>query len=261
VTSSLSLLERCLWGLSTIATILLIAKLWHERLYTKYRFFFAYLFVDFAKALILMGLNPHTALYGIVFVSLEPIAWLFYILITLELYGLVLSEHNGIATVGRRFVQVALAVAVGLAVLSTWLVDFNSQADPSWILHYTFILERTVISSVVVFLFLLVVFLVWFPVHLSRNAVAYCVGYFVYFLSKSFTLLTRNVLGAHWNRPLSTVTLGICCLCLLFWLVTLDRKGEENRVVTGFRWQPQDEARLIEQLDSINSSLVRMARK
>lgn len=261
MTSSFSLLERCLWGLSTAATILLIVKLWRERLSAKYRFFFAYLIVDAAKAVVLMALNPHHPAYGIVFVSLEPVFWLLYLLITLELYSLVLTDRNGIAVMGRRFVQVALAGAVGVAVLSTWLVDFNGPAGKSWILHYTFILDRTVVSSVVLFLFLLALFLVWFPIELSRNATAYCLGYFLYFLSKSFTLLTRNVLGESWTRPLSTATLAVCCLCLLLWLLVLNRKGEAVRVMPGGYLRPHEKDRLVGQLDSINASLLRLARK
>lgn len=261
MTSSFSLLERCLWGLSTAATIVLILRLWQEGLYRKYRYFFVYLIADAAKALILMSLNPHHLAYGIIFVAFEPVSWLLYILITLELYGLVLSTHVGIADLGRRFVQLALAAAIGIAMLSGWLVDFNGPVGKSWILHYTFILDRTVVSSVVLLLFLLAAFLVWFSVELSRNAAVYCLGYFVYFLSKSFTLLTRNVLGESWTRPLSTATLAVCCFCLVLWLLTLNRKGEELRIAPGSSFRPHQKEHLVGQLDSINASLLRLARK
>ncbi|MGH9667268.1 MAG: hypothetical protein ACRD9L_22835, partial [Bryobacteraceae bacterium] len=155
----------------------------------------------------------------------------------------------------------ALACAVGIAVLSSWLVDFNGPTGKSWILHYVFILYRTVVSSVVLFLFLLMLFLVWFPIEVSRNTTVYCLGYFIYFLSKSFTLLTRNVLGESWNRPLSTATLAVCCLCLVLWLLVLSRKGEEVRVAPGSYLRPHEEDRLAGQLDSINASLMRLARK
>jgi len=261
VTGSLSLLERCLWALSTACTVALIVRLWRERLYTVYRFLFAYLILDVLLSVVLSQLSPKTYAYGLIFIVSQPVLWFLYILITLELYTLVLGSHPGIATLGRRFVQVAMAMAIGGAALSTWFIDLKTPTRSSPVLQYTFVLNRAVTTSVVIFLFVIVCFLVWFPVRLNRNVVAYCVGYFVFFLSKSFVLLTRNLLGPDWTRTLSTLMLGISCLCLIFWIAALRRKAEDASVVSGHRWRRQDEDRLIEQLDAINASLHRIARK
>lgn len=261
MTGSLSILERCLWAISTLCTIALIARLWRERLHSLYRFFFAYLICDLVLSLVLSQLSPKTFLYGLIFILSQPVFWFLYILITLELYTLVLGSLTGIATLGKRFVQFALAFAISGAALSTWLLDLKTSPRSSPILQYTFVLNRAVATSVVIFLFVIVCFLVWFPVRLNRNVVAYCAGYFVYFLSKSFVLLTHNLLGPASTRTLSTIMLGICCLCLLFWTLVLRGEAEKTSVVSGHRWRPEDEDRLLEQLETINASLLRIARK
>jgi hypothetical protein len=47
----------------------------------------------------------------------------------------------------------------------------------------------------------------------------------------------------------------------MFWLVGLNRRGEEKDIVVGHQWNPGDDQRLLEQLGAINARLLRSGRK
>jgi hypothetical protein len=50
-------------------------------------------------------------------------------------------------------------------------------------------------------------------------------------------------------------------LCYVFWIVFLNKRGEEKVMVVRRGWRAEDEARLAEQLDAVNAFLLRSMRK
>jgi hypothetical protein len=133
------------------------------------------------------------------------------------------------------------------------------KSEPT-LMGYLFSYERTVMSSLVVFLLLASAFLVYYPVPLGRNVVVYLIGYALYFSTKA-TLAFINNLGYTENRALSTLDMGVALVCLICWLFALSRRGEEKRLVVGHQWNPADEQKLRAQLDAINASLLRAGGK
>jgi hypothetical protein len=55
--------------------------------------------------------------------------------------------------------------------------------------------------------------------------------------------------------------MGVYFTSLALWLFGLNRQGETKSVVVGHQWNPSDERRLLSQLEAINASLLRSARK
>ncbi|MGE5645118.1 MAG: hypothetical protein ACM336_04940 [Acidobacteriota bacterium] len=266
--------ERFIWLLSTAGYLLLFLRLRHERLNRTYRFFAAYLLFHVVRSLGLALAAPvgrlvakdssagfAADLYGWVWVATEPILWLLYILIVLELYGLVFQKYKGIASLGRWAIFAGLGIALAISSLMLSADLSNSGAETSHILLYVAAAHRGVASSLVIFLLLITAFLSWYPVPLSRNVVVHSIAYAVYFLSATVSLLIRNVSGGSLvimtNIGLSIMTI----LCLGVWIVFLNREGEALTVKVGQHWQPDQEQHLIEQLASINSTLLRAARK
>jgi hypothetical protein len=125
---------------------------------------------------------------------------------------------------------------------------------------YLFSYERTVMSSLVVFVLLVGVFLLYYPVPLGRNVLAYLAGYSLYFLTKAALAFINNI-GYIRNRLLGSIDMGVALICLALWLALLSRKGEDKRVVVGHQWNPADEQRLRAQLEAINTSLLRAGGK
>ena len=247
-------------GISIVGYLLLAARLWRTGLFHVYHFFSVYILVEFTRTATLSLIPPRTNLYGYVWVAAEPFAWILYILVVLELYGLVLKSFVGIATLGRRVLGVAVAVALGVSVL-TLLPGLGDSPQPYPVLHYVYILERGVVSSLVILLLLITSFMVWYPVPLSRNLVTHFVLFAMYFLSKTVLLLLLQITAQQVTRAISVGLLVMVNVCLVCWITLLKRVGERQTVVVGHQWNPDREKELVANLNAINDALLRSSRK
>jgi hypothetical protein len=244
----------------------------HEGLHRVYRFFAAYLLFQALRTGVLAALPPlarlfsggpqvspfESNLYAWVWFFSEPVTLIFYVLIVLEMYTLVFREYRGIGSASRWAVLAGLAAALLLVAL-TLPVDLSGADWRYPILRYTFVVQRGVFSGLALFLVFATGFVVWFPVPLSRNTVAYTVIYGLYFLFISMNLLSRSLgANAQWqNVLLSCSTLA----CLMAWGLFLKRRGERKVVSVGHKWTPEQEERLMAQLAAINASLLRTVPK
>ncbi len=169
-------IEQILWFASIACYAILLARLVISRLHVVYRYFFIYLVIRLGRSLLLAGLDRRSSAYGWAYVTTEPIIWVLYILVVLELFTNVLRGYPGIQTLSRRLLAAALAVSA-LVALVTLIPNLGNPAEHFPILRAMYVAQRLVMSSLVVFFTILTAFLVWYPVPLSRNVVVYCAGY------------------------------------------------------------------------------------
>jgi hypothetical protein len=256
----MSQLELFLWLTSIFLTLTLVVRLWREGLHRIYLCFFVYLLASLAQSLLVLPLEPNSKPYAVLYFATQPLIWLLFILIVLELYSLVLRNHPGIATVGRWTLSVALGFSIVIS-LVTLLPDVQKATGPGAVLICYTVIERGVLSSLVVFLLVITGFLLWYPLPLSRNVILHVLVYCCYFLSSTTALFVRNITGLALTRTVSTVLIGIANACLAVWIVFLSRAGERKTVVVGHQWSTGEEDRLVQQLDSINAALLKVARK
>ena len=253
--------ENWLWFISSVATVLLLIKFWREGLHRRYKAFFAYLLVQVASAGSLSLMSRDYRPYAFTFFGFEFVRLGLYVLVTLELYRHVLEQHPGIAKLGRRFVLGALLIAVGTGVVLR-VVGVNVEpSQQQQMLQNLNMFRWALMSTSLVLLLLVMGFIVWFPVRLNRNTLYYCVGYGAFFATKTFTLLTRNLLGPDTNALLSCITMTVWTGSIFFWLFTLNRRGEELNVVARPQENPVQAERLVQQLEAMNTALLRVARK
>ena len=237
------------------ALILLCVRIWRSQLYRTYKYFSTYLLADLVQVLVLSVTPYDRPSYVYVWLATEGTIVCFYALIVLEMYTIVLRELTGLAGIARRYVFLSMSVAILVSLL---LLAFE-KSPPSPTGHFL-IFERAIVGSLVACVLLITAFLVYYPVPLSRNTIAYTAGYVVYFLAKAAALFVRNVSPA-WHHQVSTTLIVTSLTCLLFWLFALSPKGEVKRAVVGHRWHPEDEDRLISQLRAINETVSRSVRK
>jgi hypothetical protein len=256
----LTVTHRVLWVVCLISYGLLLWKLWGERLAGIYPFFSSYLAYRFVRGVVLYSLPYNTNAYGWVWMVTEPLAWVLYILVVLELYSLVLRNYKGIATLGRWTLMGALGLSIVISALTLW-ADLSNPAERFPILLYFTAIERGIVSSLAIFLLLITAFLVWYPVPLSRNVVVYSVVYSVYFLSTTMGFVVRNIAGNEATSTVHLVLMSVTVCCLVAWIVLLNRRSESATLVVGQRWRPDEGEQLVEQLTAINSALLRAARK
>jgi hypothetical protein len=247
-----------LWGVSILANAIAALRLYLLGLHRVYRFFFAYLVFAVARSLLLLPFNVRGATYGIIYLVTAPVLWLFYVLVVLELYSLVLRNYAGIHSLGRWALYGALVFSVAVSILTLIPSWVN---EPYWLLFVATTVERGVVFSLVIFLLLILLFLSRYPVMLNRNIIVHCVVYAVFFLGISMTILVRNVVGHEVMRQVNTAVMALSAACYLVWIFFLTREGETRVTMLRRNWTPVDEQRLIGQLDQINATLLRAARK
>lgn len=249
-----------LWGLSIVANGMAAWRLYQLDLHRVYRFFFAYLAFTAVRSLTLFVLpsGPTSETYAIVYLLTAPVIWLFYVTVVLELYSLVLRNYTGIHSLGRWTLYAALIFSVTVSVLA--LIP-SAGTESSHLLFWCTTVERGVVFSLVIFLLLILAFLSIYPVALCRNILVHCVVYSAFFLSISMMILIRNVVGYEVMHLLNTVVLVMNLACYGAWIFFLTREGEQRITMLRHNWMPSDEQRLIEQLNHINVTLMRAARK
>ena len=178
-----------------------------------------------------------------------------YILVTLELYSLVLRDLKGIATVARKYIQLSIAISILFSLLLLGI-----EQTPKKPLPIFFSFERPIVSSLIFFVIFITGFLSYYPIPLSRNVIYYTIGYAVYFSSKAILLLFSNM-GQYWNGVLSTIMLAVCAACLIFWVFSLTRKGEHRSKTSGPNWNQATEDRMVGKLAELNQSLLRSRKR
>ena len=201
-------LEKVLLALQGLALLGVIAKLFATGLFRTYRSFFAYLGIQLAQFSIPLFIDRNYNLYAYAYFGTEAVISIFYALNLLELYSVVFRNLRGIATVSSRYIRISVAVAIGASLL---VIRLERSANP---LDQLFTAERIVVSSLMLFVFLITLFLAYYPISLSRNVIHYSIGYAVYFTSKALALYLRNN-GREWVYFLSEASLAISTACLI----------------------------------------------
>lgn len=257
--SLLSASEALLRGLAPALHLLLFICLARAGLVEKYRAFVTYIATAGLRSAILALLPIGRTIYGWVYLLTEPILWVLYGLVVLELYSLAFKEFRGIATLGKRAVSAAFVAAVVVS-LATLAPDISSS-HPYPYVHLSTIVGRALTGSLSLFLLVMTVFIVAFPIPVSRNVIIHSIIYCAYFLSLTLAYFIHNVFGPQVvmavNVALGLITLG----ALLSWALLLKPEGETVMVKHRRQWDPEEEARLLQGLDSINAALLRVARK
>ncbi len=126
-------------------TALLSVRLYWLRLRPKYKAFFYYLIFSTLQTGFMMQLDNswRGKVYPYAYVATEPIGWVFYVLVVLELYSLVLADYQGLYTVGRWGLFIGVTMALLASSLSL-LVPSHGPPQGSRILPYYYVVERAV---------------------------------------------------------------------------------------------------------------------
>jgi len=135
----------------------------------------------------------------------------------------------------------------------------GGMPQASKVMGYYIAIERGVDFALLIFLLLILLWLTQYPVPLSRNVVIHSLAYSILFLSSTAGLFVRAVSGIQVSSSVSTFFLGIGTACILIWLVFLTPKGEEVRVSLPI-FGPEQEERILEHLEALNNTLLKVSR-
>src|SRR5690349_6494852 len=97
---------------------LTVGKLLYTGLYKQYPVFFLYFLFRIPNSIWPLFVDVKSILYLNIFKVQAVVVWIFYVLLTVELYRLVLSKYRGLQTVGRWAMYGSVVVSVTIAVLT-----------------------------------------------------------------------------------------------------------------------------------------------
>ena len=112
-----------------------------------------------------------------------------------ELYKLVLEKYKGLYTLGRWALYVSLAISVSISAISLLPQIKPTMPQRSRIMLYVLATERGIHTGLAIFIILILCFLSFFPVKLSRNVRVHALVFSIFFLSSTFVLLMRSLFG------------------------------------------------------------------
>jgi hypothetical protein len=286
--------ERILSFAVAALSALLAASLWTRglaRLYPVFTFFLAY---GALRSLIVATVKFSSTAYAYFFIITELVQMTLYVLMLLELYGLVFDKFPGIRAASRLALSVALGVSILLSAVSlapemaanekrrndNLKSSKNKQSvtpekalpksgqskpqpsgqDRRWLLDLFMISERGILLSLVLMILAMSAFLGWYPIDLPRNVIVHSMVFAAFFVSKAIIILYRNIghyqVGLEWRCAVMVV--GV--VCLLIWMGGLRKAGEMARVKVA-PWNRENERELVAQLKGINAALGRLARE
>lgn len=239
-------------------TAVLGVRLFILDLHRRYRVFFSYLIFATLRLGVFSSLPQGSGAYQKIWVLTEPLEWLFYVLVVLEIYSLVLEDYRGLSTVGRW----ALITAVLIALLASGLsLMAPSQSIQSHLMRYYYVAERAVYFSLVVFLLSILGLLLQYPIALCRNIVVHSMVFSIYFLGNTVLFLLLSMRGFAVHTEVSDAFRMITLGAVGTWLVMLNPAGELRKLTLRPRWMPGREEELASQLNHLNAALLRATRR
>jgi hypothetical protein len=236
----------------------LLWRLWSQELVAVYPFLTTFLGAEALQNVAEILIPLHSTLYGRMYMVSNPILWILAYFVILELYRLIFEDYPGIGSVGRKAVTWCMGTAIAVSVVYA-IPDLRTTTGPFPVLRIYFILERSTVLGLLLFLVLIQLFLVRYRLRLSPNRRVYATGYAFYF---GIFVAEDVILTALGVRVGDAVGLGIIAasgVVLLIGAALLSRRGEV-RVQLESGDSSSDRARLQQQLTDINRLLVRAAR-
>jgi hypothetical protein len=253
-------IERSLWLGNIVLCSVLIGRLYLVKLAATYRFFFTSITFTLVRSISVWQIDPRSPVYATFWKATEPISWLLSTLVVLELCSLIFKEYRGIQVLGRRTIYASLAASVLISLIllmPTW--RHSNQAMLS--IPRFLMVERGVDSALVILLLLLLAFLALLPIPLNRNVVIHSVLYSTFFMASSLGIFIANMTNPQTSILISTCLMGVAFLCLVAWIGLLSPEGETKVAVMPKPLPAAYEQRLVEQLSSINATLLRASSK
>ncbi len=248
-------IDDVLQACTTALTFAVIVRLSLQRLIRSYVLVVLYLLVVAFGDIVSEFFNHSSPRYVAVYILFEG-AWVAVsAFVIFDMYGAVLRGLPGLASVGRSFVRWALAASVLVSVSLLYFEHLSRRPLVEFLL-----VERVVTTCLLVLVFAITGFLSYFPVELDRNTIIYSIGYAILFTARTGGLLLLNSEGSVWVNRLNLLFPLIDCACLVLWAVMLTAEGQKVQVRFGHQWRREDEEKLLRQLESLNASLLRVAK-
>jgi hypothetical protein len=248
-------LETLIFIIPALLSLTLLLALAAKGLIRAYPVFFAYWVFDLTCQILLLSLPGRFTTYYYVWLGTSILRWIAQFLIVMELVDRILVDHPGVARVGKRVVQAALAISFAVSV---WLMRFDWRAHrapavPSY--YWSLEVDRVVSGFNLIFMIVLCSLLWRFPIRLSRNDTVYCFGFGLYFLIKTACFMVVNIRGPAAVDQSNRLFIASLAICQLFWILALNKRGIDRAPAFERSWTAEEQQRLIATLNGFTGQL------
>jgi len=259
--------------------ISLIIRLFSIKLYKTYKLFCIFLMADLLGSVLWVineAFGPFAnRFYLFAWLIIRPVVWLFTLLMVYSLLEKILVQLPGLLRLSRQVLYGVFSIAILVGLISARLEylapGFTSLPKKHLLVQWwmaEMVLDRVIASTSLLSLVAILIFLFWFPITIPRNLAVFSVGLVVYFAAITTLLLVRSL----WpDEPLhyvfklmKMVSILIGCIsgaCFAFWSLYLSSAGEVVESRMAVQRQPQEQERLIAQLELLNDTLLKAARR
>ena len=255
-------------GISDLLGLILIVRLLTFRLHKVYRVFCVFLgFELLSSSIAFLEVVVHNSSldYRITWITLKALGWVLSLWMVYELLGAVLSGFKGILKASRFVLNSAFLIAIVIALLTakaeyvlSGLATYNGEIDRA--VGVAMILERVIATVAVIVLLLILGFILWFPVELSRNLTFFSFGFVVYFASKAGLILAQSYWSHQISQTVSDLIIVVLAGCFAYWIALINPEGELKKVRVGHAWDVREQSQYLGQLEAINAALLRTAK-
>ncbi len=217
--------------------------------------FFSYLLFELVRSTVLNFLPTYSAVYFRTYMVLQPVLWIFYVLMVRELFGLFFAGYPGIRTASHYVLYGAMAIGVlvsGVALLASWRSLSTGPTPP---LYYELFIERGIVFALAVFLMIMLAYLPQYRVLLTRNVVVHSSLLGTFLLGDALVLLIEFVKPRVYTQPLNLALEIVSLLCYWSWAFLLTRAIAVRKPIGGF--DESIETPLVRQLAALNDALTR----
>lgn len=255
-------LETAFHYFNICATIFLVIRLWASHLGLTYRWFVLLMCYEAGFGLLTIGIQLELLPfdYRTLWLVLQPVQWILYFAVCYSLMRGLIGNHLGIYSVSKKILLGCFALA-GLVSLLSGGLEYGALDLAFAPVNIGIIIDRAACTGALLVLLLSLGYLLWFPVEVARNTAFLSAGLLIYFAAGTVLLLTRDLWSPDSLRLVSTVMILISTACIVTWILFLNSAGEERKVRPGHSWKPEEQQRLLTQLEALNAALIRNARR
>ncbi len=233
--------------------------------YRVFTAFLAFQLLDSLVSLVLYAFYRELRLdYRLFWMPLQAVSWVLSLWMVYALLSEILKSLPGILRFSRVLLNVIFIVAILLALLTVF-PEYSVAGGAKFphlidrFLIASFAMSRAIAMAALLILACILAFILWFPVEMHRNLAAFSVGLVIYFTAKVGLFLARSYLSPENSHMLGTLMAFLAAVCLLYWIVFITRGGQAVRVRWGHSWRLDEQRRLMTQLESMNTALLRSA--
>lgn len=233
------------------------------RVYRLFGFFLGFQLLESLISLALDAFRGHVD-YRLIWMSLRVVAWVLSLWMVYALVSELLQALPGILRFSRLLLNIVFSLAVLAALLTVvpeytaaGAAHFKDPIDRALVTFY--VLDRAVSMAAFLVLVCILAFVLWFPVQMRRNLAVFSVGLVAYFGARVGISLLRTYWLRDYSHLLITVITWILPLCYLYWIFLISSQGQAAEVRPGHSWRLDEQRRLMAQLESMNTALLRAA--